>query len=1762
MADIPKGLKLSRRNLKGQLTRTLTTLDNLMKDDTRDVSMLQKYISKAEEQFEGIEKKHDELTQVIEDEAEFETEENWMSDCESQFIQTLVQARRAIDCCTQSTATDMHGASMPSTPTTPQQHSATAAPDPQQSPPSNASPATPLFTSRPSTSCMPKMARMRYPTFNGNIRDYERFKALFNHCAAELNEIECFYQLTEAMVNSKERNMIKGCINVRRAWEILDEYFGDRDRVVDSLMKDLESLKTYESKGKINIPAMGRFIQTLQNFETQAESVGLSGEMDSKMMLCSIKRKLPEEHRMGFYKGVRDDDTADSLSGLTRWLFREHIIVQKASPVDTEYTGPSQRMTKSSNAAVDGGQHHTDRRVPTLKCPLHVKTTSHFLKNCNKFRTLTLKEKHEIMKEHGFCSRCGHNNCVAGKPPYDHSRCQYIAPCRIQTCGSDQHFASICPVVYGSNATSQQRNSEHRPTGSTVKVSTVTSNEHLQSTLPTVTGYLRCGNQRRLVRILLDGGSQATLLREGVFPKMADDSYQDHDLILVGGSKISKKLRVLDCHIEDIEGNWSCPITATEIDKPCGDAPVIQPEQLQQYDYMNDVNVHIAHSETIDVLLGVDNTHLMVWEEYIRGERSDEPVAVRCPFGWFIQGGKSAGSTSLLNYVNVSAIGSLEEYIGLETAGLEPRRCQCTADLQEKSATVTMEESVTRLADGSYQIGLPWKRSPDDLPDNFQYAVKRQMCLEKQFAEKPEDWETYCQQMRDQLNRGVSRHVTTEELQRDREAGRKMWFLPHFAVVKDSKTTPVRVVYDGKAKFQGHSLNDYLAKGENVNSNLFDVALRFRENEVGVIADISKMFQAIKIQPEDARFHRFVFRENPSHPIQVYELTTVTFGDKPSPTAAIVTLRHVIHEHAPDDERLKRVATEQFYMDDLNESVVNPAEALELKSKLTETLKKGNFAIRKWQSNVKEVCDPTEDTSVATALGTRWNLSTDTLSVKEVKTSDNAIPTKRKILAHTASYYDVFGMLSGLLVRPKILLQKLWQLGVDWDTPLNDRPELCSLLNVINSDLQEVATIEIPRCLIPEMYRGKRPLPEVSIHGASDASEDAMGVGVWLRWSHSTDSEAQLSFVAARARLTPLKQSSIPRKELQAILLLSRLMITLKNTLRFNIAYSRIWTDSMTAISWLRGQSKSFRSYVAYRVGEITSEFDPYRDIAYVPTDQNVIDLVSRGGTAAGMKRVIEGPEYLKLPPASWPKTPENVPVNARDPEQKKFHVRNAKTLAVAVNAASRPPPIIDATKYSSWPRLQMITARVLSMKDIPKKLWLKQLTHQISQWPSLKHVKEAELFWIREAQRDIDFHDPNIMKLDPFYDEGDQVYRVGGRVDRAPLSYDVRHPYLLPRKSHISLLIVRDRHIHALHGGHLRTATEIRKKYWIVGDTSISKQVVQDCVVCRRHRGKPVQQKMSDLPDFRVKPCTPPFQTTLVDYLGPVNVKLNRNTTTKGYCAVFTCAVTRAVHLTCVQDLSTQAFLQALERFVSIRGAPSMLISDNATCFRGADNVINQLNLKLNQDQVRERCRKYNAEWRFGPPGGPHHQGAVERMVQEVKKGMRHLVTSDRLAFAEWETVFAQISGLINSRPLTAKSSSPLDHPPLTPNHFLIGRGDLPCPEVPCEEFKGDSRKRREVCNAMVDGFWRRWLDCIHKLSPRPKWHRSAENLEEHDVVLIIGEDKARGSWKMAEVVQLYPGKDDLVRVVDVKSADGVVAKRPVTKLILLMKKSERLDL
>lgn len=1640
-----------------------------------------------------------------------------------------------------------------------------------------------------------RMEKLKFPKFSGDMRDYRRFKENFEHFSKHLDEKERFYQLIESMEKNTEKRKIKGCLDIKRAWEILDESYGDNDRLLELLLNDLEQLNTYElSKGKYDLKAMEHFVESVRSFATNVETIKMKEDLNGRMLLTQLRRKLPEDHRIQFLQSVADGKTEDSVNGLVQWLHKLLILLQKVKIPDKQ-SNVSKHDTSKPASFIPGnkfkksGSHSatfsgSGNQPP--KCPLHPNMSSHYLKGCNKFRNLPLNEKFNVMNANGICHRCGHNNCVAGKPPFKQEDCQFIANCQIPTCGMNTHFTSICPRVYGldgyrhfdrkliqpNHASTGPINAaaaEFIPTTPTASTSNASNykvghvaRNGISCALPTVMAYLHHGSKKSLVRILLDTGSQISLIREGIVSTSKGNRMQDFSLTTVGGATMKKKLRVLECTLKSLDGSFSRDVQLTEMKTPCGDAPRITNQQIRQYPHLRDVTIDEAPNDTIDVLLGVENGDIFMSDEQLPGQSPHDPIGVKCPLGWYVQGGYDPDSNNLqgnavIHYLNVVAVSELEEFLGLESSGLAAKPCKCYEEETNRNATISMQRSIKQLRDGTYEIGLPWTKSPEELPNNFEYAVKRLKNLESQFKDKPVEWNVYCKQMQDQLDRGVARLVPTAEFEKEMLEGRKMWFLPHFGVLKDSLTTPVRVVYDSKARYQGHSLNDYLAKGDNLNTKIFDVALRFRENEIGIIADISKMFQAIKVTPEDARFHRYVFRESTDQPIKVYELSTVTFGDKPSPTAAIIALRHVVAENAPENPEMQRIVQEQFYVDDLNESLRSTEKAALLKTDLVTTLSKGNFAIRKFLSNDRMLCDPEfypTDGNV-TALGTVWHLENDTLRVKPVRT-DNLIATKRNILKKTAQYYDVFGMLSGILVKPKILLQKLWLLDIDWDTPIPPDNDLHRMLTEIQSELEEVQNIEIERCLIPKKFQHLDDLPRPSLHGLSDASEDAMGIGVWLRWSQNEEEEdAELTFVCARARLTPLKQQSIPRKELQAVLLLSRLMQTIKHATRFKLLYQKIWTDSLTAIHWLRGQSKSYRSYVACRVGEITTEFDPIHEIAYVPTDKNVIDLISRGCNAGEMKSVIQGPEYLRQPPAYWPEMPKIVPNDKEDSELKKFYTRNAKVLTAKLESAE---PIVEPTRFSSWSRLVMVTARLLSLKDLPKKLWLKELLPKIAEFPSCQRIKEAKIYWIRFAQRSLDFNNNNIMKLHPFLDN-EGVYRVGGRIDKAPLSYDLRHPHLIPKNCHIGLLITRERHLHALHAGHLRTAVEVRKNFWIIGDVNLAKRVVRDCKVCRRHRGKAITQQMANLPSFRLMPFSPPFKSTLVDYLGPVNVKISRNTVMKGYCALFVCAVLGAVHLTCVQDLSTSAFLQALERFISTRGAPTMIVCDNATCFRGADNEIRELKIRLDPTQIQSETLRFQIEWRFGPPAGPHHQGLVERMVQEVKKGMKHLVKADKLTFPEWETVFSQIAGLINSRPITVSSSSPLDEPPITPNHFLIGRGELPNPQVPCEEFIGNLTKRRELCNEMVNNFWKRWMSNIHRLSPRNKWKNEQEEVKEGDVVLIIEDNVKRGHWKMAEVTRVHVGDGGLVRVVEIRTADGKVLKRPVTKLVMLMKSDER---
>jgi hypothetical protein len=168
-------------------------------------------------------------------------------------------------------------------------------------------------------------------------------------------------------------------------------------------------------------------------------------------------------------------------------------------------------------------------------------------------------------------------------------------------------------------------------------------------------------------------------------------------------------------------------------------------------------------------------------------------------------------------------------------------------------------------------------------------------------------------------------------------------------------------------------------------------------------------------------------------------------------------------------------------------------------------------------------------------------------------------------------------------------------------------------------------------------------------------------------------------------------------------------------------------------------------------------------------------------------------------------------------------------------------------------------------------------------------------------------------------FEDDNGVWRCGGRLSNVDVSYSVKHPILLPRTHPLTELIVREARERVFHNGVKETLTEIRRKFWIPKGRSLTRYIIHRCVLCRRFDGMPFQgPPPPPLPNYRVKE-DPAFTYTGVDLAGPLSIRVSDTlTASKVWICLFTCFVTRAVHLDAVSDQSTQTFLK---RFAARRG-------------------------------------------------------------------------------------------------------------------------------------------------------------------------------------------------------------------------------------------------
>ena len=448
---------------------------------------------------------------------------------------------------------------------------------------------------------------------------------------------------------------------------------------------------------------------------------------------------------------------------------------------------------------------------------------------------------------------------------------------------------------------------------------------------------------------------------------------------------------------------------------------------------------------------------------------------------------------------------------------------------------------------------------------------------------------------------------------------------------------------------------------------------------------------------------------------------------------------------------------------------------------------------------------------------------------------------------------------------------------------------------------------------------------------------------------------------------------------------------------------------------------------------------------------------------------------------------------------------------------------------------------------------------------PRSNYSMQAEVLWVKVAQRKFT-QNGNFEKLKKqfklFCDE-EGIWRCGGRLENANVPFHERHPILVPRDHHLATLIVRRAHARVLHNGVKDTLNEVRSRYSLVKGRAFVKKIVNQCIICRKFEGSPFHGPIPPpLPTFRLRE-DPPFTYTGVDFAGPLYIKTGSTATSpKVWICLYTCCVTRAIHLDVVPDLTTAAFIRSLKRFSSRRGLPHMFVSDNGKTFKAAVKTINAM---LQHKEVQGYLSGVGIEWLFNLERAPWWGGVFERMVRMTKRCLRKMIGRAKLTFEELSTIVIEVEGVINSRPLTYLSPDDFDQP-LTPAHLLCGRRLLSLPDtIYCKDIEDayemtpkHMTKRLTYLNRILNDFWKRWQ--TEYLSELRDAHRYGDKTSaEHevkvgDIVLVHDDSKPRGFWKLALVEKLVTGRDGLTRgaVLRVSSSGerGSTLQRPLQRL------------
>ncbi|XP_015435709.1 PREDICTED: uncharacterized protein LOC107191234 [Dufourea novaeangliae] len=811
----------------------------------------------------------------------------------------------------------------------------------------------------------------------------------------------------------------------------------------------------------------------------------------------------------------------------------------------------------------------------------------HASAECEKARKMSFSERQDVTKQKKACFNCLNMGHI-------YKRCR--VPVKCAWC-SRRHTLLMCPEM--SKDKTPLESSSGKKAETVCEQNLANSSCSPSVYLMTLRVKLKNGEIERNVRVIVDTGSQKSYILRSAASEIGyrpiDKETITHSLF--GGVKSEpREHNVYLIHASAVNGRYACSFKATDEEKICDNVPCVgRGPWLSELRRLNieltDVD---SQEDPITILLGAD-----VAGKLISGNRrnlSSGLVAVETFLGWTLMGkvpGSVVRTDSALMITSMFVQeATVPDLWSLDILGITDPAQKKTKE--EKDATVMndLRQTIKLTSDARYEVQLPWAEDHAPLRDNKRLALKRLEAVRRRL--QAEDYyKAYDAVLKEWLEEGII------EIVPDAEIEKSAYYLPHRHMVKPNSTTKVRPVFDASAKEGNYpSLNQCLEKGPNMIELIPTVLLNFRRSRIGVISDIKKAFLQIGIRNEDRDFLRFLWwKNNKTDQIIVYRHARVVFGVSSSPFILGAVIELHLQTILARDRRIAGSSRSNsilklmnsFYVDNCVTSVDSNEELQEFMHTATSVMAEGKFELRGWEYTRDDSCG-----SPTPVLGMLWNKIEDTLSLNPAALEQNE--TKQKVIMKKTIFsavhrvFDPIGFACPAMLCPKLLLQKAWVSGIDWDAEVIEEVKTEFLRWI--KELPLLKEVEIPRGMLAE------PINEdsLSIHTFCDASQNAYAAVVFARTEGPLGVGTQL--IAAKTRVSPVKKVTIPRLELES----------------------------------------QWNTFVWNRVQEVRKLTEP-KLWRHVPGGMNPADLPSRGSTVKQLiaSRWWEGPEWLRRPAKDWP---------------------------------------------------------------------------------------------------------------------------------------------------------------------------------------------------------------------------------------------------------------------------------------------------------------------------------------------------------------------------------------------------------------------------------------------------------------------------------------------------------------------------------------------